>query len=144
MRVKSPFCIFLYATLSFIAIITRPLSTSSDVIRRCVRSPATVLTLNPADRPPVSDSTIRSRLVVKPIHYSHRSNSANQHTWYAKDPFSGQPHLKLSPVAVQRLSFGEPEPWLQARREELNGESIEPFAARKFGGTVSRTVHTKV
>jgi hypothetical protein len=57
---------------------------------------------------------------------------------------SGQPHLKSSPVAVQRLSFGEPEPWLQARRAELNGESIEPFAARKFGGTVSRTVHTKV
>jgi hypothetical protein len=40
--------------------------------------------------------------------------------------------LKSSPVAVRRLSFGEPEPWLLNRLAELNGENIEPFAARTF------------
>jgi hypothetical protein len=41
-------------------------------------------------------------------------------------------------VALRRLSFGQPEPWLLERLKELNGESVEPFAAREFGGTVNR------
>ena len=52
------------------------------------------------------------------------------HTWYARNPVSQQPHPKSSPVAVRRLSFGQPEPWLVARLAELNGEVKEPFAAR--------------
>jgi predicted molibdopterin-dependent oxidoreductase YjgC len=65
------------------------------------------------------------------------AQSANQHTWYARDPVSHQPQLKSSPVAVRRLSFGRPEPWLLARLSELNGERKEPFAARSYGGTAS-------
>jgi predicted molibdopterin-dependent oxidoreductase YjgC len=88
--------------------------------------------------------TVRPGEVFVPFHYGHRSNSANQHTWYAKDPISAQPHLKSSPVAVRRLSFGEPEPWLLARLAELNGKSKVPFAALEFGGTVNRTVQAKL
>ncbi|HEV2419048.1 MAG TPA: molybdopterin oxidoreductase family protein [Terriglobia bacterium] len=84
--------------------------------------------------------TVRPGEVFVPFHYGHGSQSANQHTWYARDPVSHQPQLKSSPVAVQRLSFGQPEPWLLARLAELNGESREPFAAREFGGTVNRAV----
>ncbi|WHZ27904.1 MAG: Assimilatory nitrate reductase large subunit [Nitrospira sp.] len=87
--------------------------------------------------------TVRPGEVFVPFHYGHRSNAANQHTWYAKDPISGQPHLKSSPVAVRRLSFGQPEPWLLARLAELNGTSTVPFAALEFGGTVNRTVQAK-
>jgi len=43
-------------------------------------------------------------------------------------------------VAVRRLSFGQPEPWLLARLAELNGKFKEPFAALEFGGTVNRAV----
>jgi hypothetical protein len=75
-----------------------------------------------------------------PFHYGHGSQSANQHTWYARDPVSHQPQLKSSPVAVRRLSFGQPEPWLLARLAELSGECAEPFAARKFGSTINRPV----
>lgn len=78
--------------------------------------------------------------VFAPFHYGRGSQAANQHTWYARDPVSLQPHLKSSPVAVRRLSFGQPEPWLLARLEELNGTSIVPFAARELDGTVNHTV----
>ncbi len=42
--------------------------------------------------------------------------------------------------SVRRLSFGQPEPWLLARLAELNGDSVVPFAAQEFGGTVNRAV----
>jgi ferredoxin-nitrate reductase len=84
--------------------------------------------------------TVRPGEVFVPFHYGHGSQSANQHTWYARDPVSQQPQLESSPVAVRRLSFGQPDPWLLARLKELNGESIEPFAAQEFGGTVNRAV----
>jgi hypothetical protein len=35
------------------------------------------------------------------------------------------------------LSFGRPEPWLLERLKDLNGEALEPFAARTFGGTLN-------
>ena len=76
--------------------------------------------------------TVRPGEVFVPFHYGRGAQSANQHTWYARDPISHQPQLKSSPVAVKRLSFGEPEPWLLERLAELNGETIEPFAARIF------------
>ncbi|MBV9826010.1 MAG: molybdopterin oxidoreductase family protein [Alphaproteobacteria bacterium] len=82
--------------------------------------------------------TVRPGEVFVPFHYGHKDQSANQHTWYARDPVSHQPQLKSSPVAVRRLSFGEPEPWLLNRLAELDGRSVEPFAARTFGGTVNR------
>jgi len=76
--------------------------------------------------------TVRPGEVFVPFHYGCGAQSANQHTWYARDPVSHQPQLKSSPVAVRRLSFGEPEPWLLERLAELNGDNIEPFAARRF------------
>jgi ferredoxin-nitrate reductase len=84
--------------------------------------------------------TVRPGEVFVPFHYGHGAQSANQHTWYARDAVSHQPHFKSSPVAVRRLSFGQPEPWLLARLAELNGSSPVPFAAMEFGGTVNRTV----
>jgi anaerobic selenocysteine-containing dehydrogenase len=84
--------------------------------------------------------TVRPGEVFVPFHYGRGAQAANQHTWYARDPISHQPQLKSSPVAVRRLSFGEPEPWLLERLAELNGEIIEPFAARRFAGTVNATV----
>ncbi len=81
--------------------------------------------------------TVRPGEVFVPFHYGRGAQSANQHTWYARDPVSRQPQLKSSPVAVQRLSFGRPEPWLLARLAELNGELTEPFAARTFGDTIN-------
>jgi ferredoxin-nitrate reductase len=84
--------------------------------------------------------TVRLGEVFVPFHYGHGDQAANQHTWYARDPVSHQPQLKSSPVKVRRLSFGQPEPWLLARLAELNGESVEPFAAREFGGTVNHPV----
>jgi len=84
--------------------------------------------------------TVRPGEVFVPFHYGHGSQAANQHTWYARDAVSQQPHLKSSPVAVRRLSFGQPEPWLRARLEELDGTSIEPFAARELEGTVNMPV----
>jgi len=84
--------------------------------------------------------TVRPGEVFVPFHYGHGSQSANQHTWYARDPVSHQPQLKSSPVAVRRLSFGQPEPWLLARLAELNGETTLPFAAQEFGGTVNHAV----
>lgn len=86
--------------------------------------------------------TVRPGEVFVPFHYGHGSQAANQHTWYSRDAVSQQPHLKSSPVAVRRVSFGEPEPWLLARREELDGTSIVPFAARESEGSTSQAVPT--
>ena len=82
----------------------------------------------------VVDTVRRGELFI-PFHYGWGIQSANQHTWYARDPMSHQPQLKSAPVAIRRKGFGAPEQWLLARLAELNGESIEPFAARRFGGT---------
>lgn len=79
--------------------------------------------------------TVRPGELFVPFHFGHGDQSANQHTWYARDPVSQQPQLKSSPVALRRLSFGAPEPWLLLRLQELNGQSIEPFAARSIGGS---------
>lgn len=87
--------------------------------------------------------TVRRGDVFVPFHYGHGSQAANQHTWYARDAVSQQPHLKSSPVALRRLSFGQPEAWLLARLEELDGSSIVPFAAREFDGTVNRVITGK-
>jgi predicted molibdopterin-dependent oxidoreductase YjgC len=81
--------------------------------------------------------TVRPGEVFVPFHYGHGDQSANQHTWYARDPISHQPQLKSSPVSVRRLSFGEPESWLLERLSELNGEATEPFAARTYGDAVN-------
>jgi ferredoxin-nitrate reductase len=75
--------------------------------------------------------------VFAPFHYGRDNQTANIHTWYARDAVSKQPHFKSSPVSLRRLSFGEPEPWLLARRDELTGKSVTPFAAQTFGGTVN-------
>ena len=80
----------------------------------------------------VVDTVLPGEVFI-PFHYGHGAQSANQHTWYARDPVSHQPQLKSSPVAVRRLSFGQPQPWLLTRLAELNGENIEPFAARTYG-----------
>lgn len=81
--------------------------------------------------------TVRPGEVFVPFHYGQGAESANQHSWYARDPVSQQPQLKSSPVAVRRLSFGQPEPWLLAHLAELNGDANEPFAARQYGGTIN-------
>jgi anaerobic selenocysteine-containing dehydrogenase len=77
--------------------------------------------------------TVRPGELFVPFHYGQGAQSANQHTWYARDPVSQQPQLKSSPVAIRRLSFGEPEPWLINRLAELDGQSLEPFATRDIG-----------
>lgn len=79
--------------------------------------------------------TVRPGNVFIPFHYGRGASVANQHTWYARDAVSQQPHLKSSPVAVRRISFGEPQPWLLERLAELDGRSIVPFAAREYEGT---------
>jgi hypothetical protein len=73
-----------------------------------------------------------------PFHYGGGDQSANVHTWYARDAVSKQPHFKSSPAALRRLSFGSPEPWLLARYAELNGDRTEPYAEATFGGTVNK------
>lgn len=76
--------------------------------------------------------TVRPGELFVPFHYGKGPQSANQHTSYARDAVSKQPHFKSSPVALRRLSFGEPEPWLLARLAELNGDDTTPFAARSL------------
>jgi ferredoxin-nitrate reductase len=80
--------------------------------------------------------TVRPGELFIPFHYGRGHEAANQHTWYARDPVSQQPQLKSAPVAIRRLSFGTPEPWLLERCAELAGASVEPYAARSIGGTV--------
>ena len=81
--------------------------------------------------------TVRPGELFIPFHFGLGSQSANQHTWYARDPVSMQPQLKSSPGRIRRKDFGSPEQWLLDRRAELTGESNEPFAARTLGGTVN-------
>ena len=81
--------------------------------------------------------TVRPGEVFTPFHFGQGDEAANQHTWYARDPVSKQPQLKSSPVRLRRLSFGEPPPWLLERLRDLNGEALQPFAARAFEGTVN-------
>jgi ferredoxin-nitrate reductase len=85
--------------------------------------------------PAVVVDTVRPGELFIPFHYGGGRESANQHTWYARDPVSQQPQLKSAPVAIRRLSFGAPEPWLLERCAELAGASLEPYAARSIGGT---------
>ena len=56
--------------------------------------------------------TVRPGELFVPFHFGQGAQSANQHTWYARDPVSQQPQLKSSPVQIRRLSFGAPESWL--------------------------------
>ncbi len=79
--------------------------------------------------------TVRQGEFFIPFHYGNGPTSANQHTWYARDPVSNQPQFKSSPVNIRRITLGTPEPWLLKRYEELSGQSIEPYAARSIGGT---------
>lgn len=79
--------------------------------------------------------TVRRGEVFAPFHYGGADQSANTHTWYARDAVSKQPHFKSSPVALRRLSFGEPPRWLRSRLEELTGATNEPFSSRTYGDT---------
>jgi anaerobic selenocysteine-containing dehydrogenase len=83
--------------------------------------------------------TVREGELFVPFHYGQGDQSANQHTWYARDPVSHQPQLKSSPVSIRRISFAQPEPWLLKRLAELDGSSLEPFAARELEGTSNMT-----
>ena len=83
--------------------------------------------------------TVRPGELFIPFHYGSGDESANQHTWYARDPVSNQPQFKSSPVNLRKSTFGTPEPWLLARYAELAGQSIEPYAARTIGGTTMAT-----
>lgn len=74
--------------------------------------------------------TVREGELFIPFHFGNGHQAANQHTTYARDPVSKQPQLKSSPVALRRLSFGEPEPWLSERQHDLRGGNTEPYAAR--------------
>lgn len=89
--------------------------------------------------PAIAVDTVRPGELFIPFHYGQGPQSANQHTWYARDPVSQQPQFKSSPVNIRRVSFGAPEAWLLDRRAELAGESNEPYAARSVGGTVMLT-----
>lgn len=80
--------------------------------------------------------TVRPGELFIPFHYGDGPHAANQHTWYARDPVSQQPQFKSSPVNIRRTSFGAPETWLLERQAELDGGSVEPYAARSIGGTV--------
>jgi predicted molibdopterin-dependent oxidoreductase YjgC len=90
----------------------------------------------------VVDTVRRGELFI-PFHYGWGRQSANQHTWYARDPMSHQPQLKSAPVAIRRKGFGEPEQWLLDRYNDLAGKSIEPYAARTIGGTINEEVDTQ-
>jgi hypothetical protein len=72
-----------------------------------------------------------------PFHYGWGAQSANQHTWYARDAMSPQPQLKAAPVAIRRKGFGALEQWMLDRYDDLSGKSIEPYAAGTIGGTIN-------
>jgi anaerobic selenocysteine-containing dehydrogenase len=82
--------------------------------------------------------TVRPGELFVPWHFGAGAHAANQHTWYARDPVSKQPQFKSSPVAVRRIGFGAPEPWLLKRLAELQETSGEPYAARTYGTVVER------
>lgn len=87
--------------------------------------------------PAIVVDTVRPGEVFVPFHYGNGAQSANQHTWYARDAVSFQPQFKSSPVMLRRLSFGEPEQWLLNRMAELDGRVVEPFAQVSLGGSKS-------
>ncbi|MBV8854034.1 MAG: molybdopterin oxidoreductase family protein [Sinobacteraceae bacterium] len=83
--------------------------------------------------------TVRPGELFIPFHFGGLLQSANQHTWYARDPVSQQPQFKSAPVNVRRVSFGVPQQWLLDQHAELSGESTEPYASRTIGGTRNLT-----
>ena len=83
--------------------------------------------------PAIVVDTVRPGEIFITFHFGHGSQAANQHTWFARDPVSQQPQFKSAPVAVQRKSFSLPEPWLLDQLAELDGRSIQPYAARLVG-----------
>jgi anaerobic selenocysteine-containing dehydrogenase len=88
--------------------------------------------------PALMVDTVRPGEVFIPFHYGNGNGAANQHTLYARDPVSKQPQFKSSPVAVRRLGFGTPEPWMLARIDELNGRGTEPFATRTYAAQTTQ------
>ena len=84
--------------------------------------------------------TVRPGELFIPFHYGWGVQSANQHTWYARDAVSHQPQLKSAPVAIRRKGFGALEQWMLDRYDDLAGKSIKPYAARTIGGTVNYAV----
>jgi predicted molibdopterin-dependent oxidoreductase YjgC len=82
--------------------------------------------------------TVRNGELFMPFHYGHGNQSANQHTWYARDPVSHQPFFKSSPATIARKSFGAPEQWLLDRHAELSGTKLQPYAAYSIGGTKAK------
>jgi hypothetical protein len=68
----------------------------------------------------VVDTVRRGELFI-PFHFGLGSQSANQHTWYARDPVSMQPQLKSAPGQIRRKDFGPPERWLLDRRGTHRG-----------------------
>lgn len=89
--------------------------------------------------PAIVVDTVRPGELFIPFHYGHGAESANQHTWYARDPVSQQPQFKSSPVDIRKITFGTPEHWLLERYAELAGHSLEPYAVRPIGGTIMTT-----
>lgn len=88
--------------------------------------------LGRSEGPALVLDTVRRGALFVPFHYGEGAQSANQHTTYARDAVSKQPQFKSSPVALRRLSFGEPEAWMIARMAELDGANIQPFASIKL------------
>lgn len=83
----------------------------------------------------------RHRTARRGVHtVSLRARFAGRQPTHLVCERSGESAAASSPAAVRRLSFGQPEPWLLARLEELDGASIVPFAARELEGTVNYTV----
>lgn len=76
--------------------------------------------------------TVRPGELFIPFHFGRGHQAANQHTTYARDPVSQQPQFKSSPVALRRLSFGQPQPWLIERQCDLQGMDTQPYAAREI------------
>lgn len=82
--------------------------------------------------PAIVADTVRPGELFIPFHFGKGHRAANQHTSYARDPVSQQPQFKSSPVQLRRLSFAEPEPWLQERWSDLQGANTQPYAAREM------------
>ena len=88
--------------------------------------------------PAIVVDTVRPGEIFIPFHFGHGTQSANQHTWFARDPVSQQPQFKSAPVTVQRKSFSLPERWLLDQLADLDGRARQPYAARLIGGGSSQ------
>ncbi|NML17893.1 molybdopterin dinucleotide binding domain-containing protein [Azohydromonas caseinilytica] len=75
--------------------------------------------------------TVRPGELFIPFHFGRGHQAANQHTTYARDPVSQQTQFKSSPVALRRLSSGQPQPGLIERQRDLQGLDTQPYAARE-------------